>query len=173
MALLARMTRLLTADLHALLDRLEDPASLLAQAERDMAEAIASDRQRLAACKAEQQTLDRQQAQAAQAVQALDEELNLSLAVANDDLARSVLRRRLHHERASDALAEQAEALRFRIGRLEERIAADAQALEEISAEALRFRTVADPAPARHSTISDEEVELALIAARQARGTQR
>lgn len=173
MALLARMTRLLTADLHALMDRMEDPESLLAQAERDMAEAIAGDRQRLAACKAEQQALERSCEQVARAAQKLEEELTLSLSVANDDLARSVMRRRLQQERASAALADQAEALRLRAGRLEERIAAESQSLADINAEAARFRAASDVVAPQEGAITAEEVELALIAARRARGAKR
>jgi phage shock protein A len=173
MALLARMTRLLTADLHALMDRMEDPESLLAQAERDMAEAIAGDRQRLAACKAEQQALERHREQAARAAQTLEEELTLSLSVADDDLARSVVRRRLQQERASATLDDQADALRLRAERLEARIAAESQSLADINAEALRFRAASDTAPSQEGMISAEEVELALMAARRARGAKR
>ena len=47
MALITRVGRLFRADLHAVLDRVEEPEVLLRQAIREMEEELAEDRQRL------------------------------------------------------------------------------------------------------------------------------
>ncbi len=47
MALITRMTRLFTADLHAVLDRLEEPDVLLKQALREMEDDVALREQRV------------------------------------------------------------------------------------------------------------------------------
>ena len=49
MALITRVSRLFRADLHAVLDRIEEPDVLLRQAVREMEEALARDEQRLKA----------------------------------------------------------------------------------------------------------------------------
>ena len=47
MALITRVGRLFRADLHAVLDRVEEPEVLLRQAIREMEEELAEERQRL------------------------------------------------------------------------------------------------------------------------------
>ncbi len=58
MALITRVTRLFTADMHAVLDRLEEPDVLLRQAVREMHEVLASDRQQLRALRGESTRLE-------------------------------------------------------------------------------------------------------------------
>jgi phage shock protein A len=57
MALITRLSRLMRADLNALLDRLEEPDILLAQALRDMQQTLADDARTLAAMTRERQQL--------------------------------------------------------------------------------------------------------------------
>ena len=52
MALIHRISRLFTADLHAVLDRLEEPEALLRQAVRDMEELLCQERAARAAARA-------------------------------------------------------------------------------------------------------------------------
>ncbi|OOZ38928.1 hypothetical protein BOW53_13550 [Solemya pervernicosa gill symbiont] len=47
MALINRVTRLFRADMHAVLDRIEEPEVLLRQSIREMEEALADDEQQL------------------------------------------------------------------------------------------------------------------------------
>jgi phage shock protein A len=47
MALINRVSRLFTADLHAVLDRIEEPDALLRQAIREMEEDLANTEQRI------------------------------------------------------------------------------------------------------------------------------
>ena len=46
MVLISRISRLFRADLHAVLDRIEEPEALLRQAIREMEELLAQDEQR-------------------------------------------------------------------------------------------------------------------------------
>ncbi len=57
MALINRMSRLFTADVHAVLDRLEEPDVLLKHAVREMEEELARNEQRARALELEQPAL--------------------------------------------------------------------------------------------------------------------
>ena len=57
MALITRLTRLFRADVHAVLDRIEEPDVLLRQAVRDMEEECGRDAQRVALLGREQELL--------------------------------------------------------------------------------------------------------------------
>ena len=59
MTLLARLTRILQADLHDALDGMEEPASLLRQSLREMEQALATDERRLAGWRHDQAQLQR------------------------------------------------------------------------------------------------------------------
>ena len=59
MALVNRISRIFSADLHAVLDRIEEPEVLLAQSLRETADAVAADERRLAALKERRQQCQR------------------------------------------------------------------------------------------------------------------
>ena len=69
MALITRLSRLMRADLHAVLDRVEEPEVLLRQALREMQEELARDQQRQRLLGRERDQLD---ARAAELEQALE-----------------------------------------------------------------------------------------------------
>jgi phage shock protein A len=104
MALITRVARLFRADLHAVLDRLEEPEALLRQALREMDEAQAQDEQRLklfvqALGQAASHETDLHEVLAVAEVQ-----LAAALDAGHDDLARAVIRRRLEADQALKAL---------------------------------------------------------------------
>ena len=99
MALINRMSRLFTADVHAVLDRIEEPDALLKHAIREMEEELARSEQRVRALEHDRGEL----ADRHRKVQAVFAELALQLDVCfadgNDELARKVIKRRLETER--------------------------------------------------------------------------
>ena len=58
MALINRLTRLVKADFHAVLDNLEEPEQLLKQAIRDMEDELAETEQRVILCVKDQEALE-------------------------------------------------------------------------------------------------------------------
>jgi phage shock protein A len=96
------MSRLFTADVHAVLDRLEEPDVLLKHAIREMEEELARGEQRLRALAEEREALDERQRKAQAGLVELAAQLDVCFANDNEELARKVIKRRLEvelHER--------------------------------------------------------------------------
>lgn len=179
MALITRAARLLRADLHAVLDRLEEPQTLLRQALREMEEAQRHAEQRL-------KSLDQALAQAAtrtvdlrETLDAAEAQLAASLEAGQDDLARAVIRRRLEAEQSLKALSRRRAELEAAQAELAARVREDRSRLEAMrqKVEVLDTQDSAEP-QARpwedlglgvHTGVETADVELALLAAKQAR----
>ena len=177
MALIRRFSRLLSADLHAVLDRLEDPSALLQQAHREMAAALAEEKALLARTDRSVDLLDQRLERTAAQLATLQAELDLCFAAADEGLARSVLKRRLQCSAEHDDLSSQRTALVRQRTQLQERVGAHQADLDTITAEADRLSAQLgdlQTAMARRSDpgITDEAIELALLAERRARGVR-
>ena len=116
MALINRMSRLFTADLHAVLDRMEEPDVLLKHAVREMEEELAREEQRSRVLEHESGSLAERQKNAQALLAELGEQLDVCFASGNDALCRKVLA-------FGDELAQE-----FGLGRLPERRKPDARA---------------------------------------------
>jgi phage shock protein A len=130
MALINRMSRLFTADVHAVLDRIEEPDVLLKHAIREMEEELARSEQRVKQLEHERTTL----ADRHRKVQAVLVELGAQLDVCfgNDassgntaELARKILKRKLETERLDKHVNERRASLDELL--VERRSAADEQ----------------------------------------------
>jgi phage shock protein A len=176
MTLFTRLGRLLRADFNAVLDGLEEPASLLRQAVRDMQSALDVEHGEAARLRDDMQRI----AQAAQECQvrlvALDEELGLCLDAEQDALARDLVRRKLETARHAAQLGERQQVLREARQRLDARIAEHAQHLQALREQASlhdALDTAASGEPAGAATlaqpVSTAEIEVALLRERQRR----
>lgn len=173
MAILTRFTRLLKADLHALLDRMEAPDVLLQQALREMeAELQALQLQQRQRC-AQQQQIQHQLAQVQQQLAQYQQELTLCLEHDSDSLARSLLRRQLEAEQRLQMLQGQLQTLQCQCQQTDEQISARQASLEALQLQADSLLDTADAQPvALHDQprrISDADIELALLKAKSAR----
>lgn len=170
MALINRITRLFSADLHAVLDRMEEPDIVLKQAVRDMQAAVAdTDRQLRALKNREQQTA----ATRAAAQTRLDEtqaELDVCLDAGNDELARSVLQRKLQLERSLADLESRAGQLQRSVSEHEAVLSRRRQELDALRSRAEAFESHDDHAAhAACTTMTSAEVEVALLREKQRR----
>jgi phage shock protein A len=105
MALITRVSRLFRADLHAVLDRIEEPDLLLRQAVREMEDELAQDQQRLKSMQLEQAQLSARCAELDRVLQRLEQELDVCFASNEEELARAVIKRKLESERLASLLA--------------------------------------------------------------------
>jgi phage shock protein A len=175
MALITRVARLFTADLHAVLDRLEEPEALLRQAIREMDDEIAQQELRANGLRREQADLGRQIAAADKTLAALDERLDLCFAAGNEALARQITRRKLETERFAERLTSRREALARALDELETSLAGHRDRLEGMRQKAELFgagEAAADRdahADSERLGVDEAEVELALIREKQAR----
>jgi phage shock protein A len=177
MALMIRLSRLIRADLNAVLDRLEEPDILLAQALHDMQEALAADEHRLDALRLDQQRIQQRREVLSRQQSTIAAELDICLDADKDDLARDLLRRRLEHERLDALLSERERDLDARLQRLGETIDRHRRRLDAIRAEAALV--IATPARNdRRSThtasdrpvpIRETDIEVALLAEKRRR----
>jgi len=111
MALINRMSRLFTADLHAVLDRIEEPDVLLKHAIREMEEELARNEQRVRALEHERGTLADRRRKVRAVLGELAEQLDVCFDNRNDELARKVVKRRLETERLELHAAQRDAAL--------------------------------------------------------------
>jgi len=168
-----RITTLVRADAHGVVESLEDRSLLLKQYIREAVIDLHRKRAELEALHDEEKRLREAQARRDEETRALDEDVTLALAVGKDDLARFAIRRLLPLRSEATAAAARLQELGERSGTIAERLAE-----QEGQFESLRARVRAELA--RESelgpscgwrgepVVADEEVELELMRRRRA-----
>ena len=99
MALINRISRLFKADFHAVLDQIEEPEQLLKQAIRDMEDDLANTEQRVKLCAIDQGALSGRKCELESAIAEIVTQLDLCFESEKDDLAKSLIRKKLEAER--------------------------------------------------------------------------
>ena len=98
MAMINRVSRLFKADVHAVLDQIEEPELLLKQAIRDMEDELAATEQRIILCASDQESLHVRKTELESSVTEVNEQLDLCFDSGKDDLAKSLIRKKLETE---------------------------------------------------------------------------
>jgi len=118
MALIRRVSRLFAADMHAVLDQIEEPEAVLRQAIREMEEELARQQQRQKWVRTEIESVAAKIAGFKELAGELDAKLDICFANDNEALAKKVTRRKLeaaklaeHAESARESLARQLEEI--------------------------------------------------------------
>lgn len=179
MALINRITRLFRADLHAVLDRIEEPDALLRESVREMADSIANDERRLKRQELGHAQQTRQEQEISESLVRLTKELDVCFAADQETLARGLIKRRLESERLLTTLQRNRDTTKTGIAeltlRLQEkrtRLAAVEQKLEILAAND-SFDDADTNANAKTVTgefnVGDDEVEVAFLAEQQQR----
>lgn len=106
MSLITRLSRLFQADIHAFLDKIEEPEQLLRQTIWDMEEAIAADEKQIRCWEYEQQQLSNKHKQLAESLVDLEEKLALCFQSNKDNLAWSLIKQKLELQQATKRLSE-------------------------------------------------------------------
>lgn len=175
MALINRISRLFKADFHAVLDRVEEPESLLRQAMRDMEDELADTEQRVALCVHDQQALSARKAELESAISELDAELDLCFESGKEDLAKTQIRKKLEAERLLKRLAGKHLANRDFLDEQRTMLEENSATLESLrqKAELFAHRTTArsdagsefDSAAlmSKKLTIDNDEIEIAFL----------
>ena len=175
MALITRLSRLFKADMHAVLDRIEEPQQLLAQAIREMETALHQEQQQLKLQQHEQRQLQRRLEGLQQKLEASEEELDICFNSGKEELARGIIKRRLEAERLGRVLAQQEEALGEQAKQLSARIEQHRSELEGMRQKAeLLAAEQPDNDTGRGMddigvSVSEDEVEIALLREKERR----
>jgi len=172
MTLIQRIARLVQADLHGLLDGLEEPEEVVKQTIRDMEEALEHKEQTLAALHASLQRLTAEAQEVGRAAREIDHHIDLCFEAGNDALARNFIRKRLETERQARQVARALEETQARRAALERTMAEQREQLAAIVQQlnlymAIRPRQASATAPftpgQSGAVVTDDEVEAAFL----------
>jgi phage shock protein A len=175
MALIRRVSRLFAADMHAVLDQLEEPEAVLRQAIREMEEELARQQQRQKWVRTEIESASAKVAGFEDIARELDAKLDICFANDNEALAKKITRRKLETAK----LAEHASAGREALSRQLEEI----DALVETNVDQLEcMRQKASVLAIDESNsfgfcdrsipgIDDDDVEIAYLREKQSRAS--
>jgi len=100
------MSRLFTADVHAVLDRIEEPGRAAQARDTEMEEELAHSEQRVRQLEHERTTLADRHRKVQAVLAELTEQLDVCFANGNDELARKIVKRRLETDRLDKHVAE-------------------------------------------------------------------
>lgn len=171
MGLVTRISRLVRADAHYLLDCIEEPGVLVKQALREMEEEIAADEERMKNMVRSEKALQAQIDQAQHTLTEAQEQIEASFKNREETLARAFVRKRLattklnaQLQRELEMLAERQRELRRS---LEERRAKKAEIAEKATlyeaAKAAEEQQRLDRTLHAPVFVSDEDVELEFL----------
>ena len=136
MALIKRVARLFRSDLHAVLDVIEEPHVLIKQAIREMEASIVADERQLALLNRQhQQGLSRQQ-DLDRSLPQLEQELDICFESKKDDLARSLIKRKLETQRLARLLDRKHNNMLSDISELDTRLSENRTRLESMQQKA-------------------------------------
>ncbi len=107
MGILSRMLRLCKADVHGVMDQLEDKSLLLRQALREMEESLKSKEHRLAQISARCRQIERELTVRREENRKLEKDLDLAITKEKDDIARMLIRKRRALQSSCDQLGGQ------------------------------------------------------------------
>lgn len=174
MRIITRLIRLFKADIHSIIDRLEDKRVLLKQYFRDMEDALKEKEARLKKLNASRNQMQREEEKCSHEIENLEQELMTAIHKGKDDIARLLIRKMKSLSSHREELRSYLEILEYRISQLENciaeqrlrykqlRLRAEEYLRKEthekwtkISLPVLPFSSIRDP--------SEEEIELELL----------
>lgn len=174
MALITRITRLFRADMHAVLDRIEEPEALLKQSIREMESAIEQDQLQVKNLRHESIQINDRLKELDRAHEHLNHELEICFDHQNETLARKIIRRRLEVQHYAQMLTDKQEKIKNNLhdikSRLDEnmiRMQTIKQKLEMISIHS--SPKIQNEAYSGEIIINDDEVEIAFLHEKQQR----
>jgi len=172
MNFLERMTLLVKADAHGVMDQLEERNLLVKQHLREAELELTRKRARAEALEEEERRLADEAERLEKQSAAADEDVELALAGGKEDLARFALRRLLPLREAARERRARAAELREDRTRLQERLDAQESQLDVLRTRARASRAAErtrDPASSALGGVADEQVELELLRRRGGR----
>jgi phage shock protein A len=175
MTLIARVSRLFRADLHAVLDRVEEPDLVLRQAIREMEEDLARDCRRMEVLRSDLQRIAARDAEIERSLGGIEEELDFCFEAEMDDLGRALIRRRLEGQNYRATLSRKREGIQEKLAGLEKRVREHGAQLDAMRQKAeLLAPQEAEPSGSESWDVPDlrvreEDVEVAFLRERQRR----
>ncbi len=119
MGIMTRFIRLCKADIHGVMDQMEDKGLLLKQNLRDMQEELDRKDARLAGMLASREELERERERRSREYEALEQDLALAIDREKDDIARTLIRKMRTLALHRDELGRHAQALNRDVAQLQ------------------------------------------------------
>ncbi len=175
MALINRVSRLFKADMHAVLDQIEEPEQLLKQAIRDMEDELTATDRRIAMCAHDQDALSVRKNELETSLTEIDEQLDLCFKSKKDGLAKTLIKKKLEAERLQKRLNSKYAANDRYLDEQGKLLDENQATLDGLRQKAELFAGRASSRPddasefddiawlAREMTVSDDEVEIAFL----------
>lgn len=183
MALINRISRLVKADFHAVLDQIEEPEQLLKQAIRDMEDELAESEQRIKLYAHDQETLAVRKSELEASIAEVDEQLDLCFASKKEDLAKTQIRKKLEAERILKRLQSRFDANEKYLEEQRATLDENQATLESLRQKAELFARRAPTRDdgesefddiawmSREMNVSDDEVEIAFLREKNTRSS--
>jgi len=178
MALINRIGRLFRADVHAVLDRIEEPDVLLKQSVREMEAAIAKDSNRIKSLNDENEQLIKRRTALENSIDQFNDELDVCFTAGNESIARSIIKRKLvcqhqikHLKQKSEALVESVLNLQSQLEE-NQRLLVDIEQKMAFSAEKDSSGSLCNASEITDFAIQDEDIEVAFLQEQQRRKAQ-
>ncbi len=179
MAILSRMMRLFKADVHGVMDQLEDKGLLLKQYLREMEASLKDKEGRLNRIEQAIRQAESDLAQREKEVQKLENDLDLAVRKEKDDIARMLIRKRRSLQGSCEQLKHQIEALTQENSRLSETLARQRMQYDQLKVKVAAFRQqvrsegfddiIAEDGPSQAwRAPTEEEIELELLQRKEA-----
>lgn len=171
-----RIVRLVKADIHGILDCLEDPLSVLQQAIRDMEEEIAKSERELAQSREEAGRFEQLRSRSESAQTEASRQLDICFDTGNELLAKTFMRKRLETERRLKAIAQHISENSRTQSALESRMKEQHEKLASIREKTELFLQQEPTTAANEdcaSGVTEEQVELAMLEEKQKRQSSR
>lgn len=176
MALITRITRLFKADVHAIIDSIEEPVSLLRQSVREMEDLIVNDERQLVSLVDQQQRIKKSIDDLNKLLEGDEEELDLCFEDNNEDLARSIIKRRLERSQYKKIQNEKLMSFNEKVDELTKNLIEN-----RLSLESMRQKTdilidnnelfiQGTMAVSADINISQDDVDVAMLKERKKRG---
>lgn len=175
MALIRRVSRLFAADMHAVLDQIEEPEAVLRQAIREMEEELARQQQRQKWVRSEIEAASAKVEGLAELGQELDSKLDICFANNNEALAKKVTRKKLETAKLSEHAQAARDSLTSQLEEIEVLVAGNVDQLECMQQKAAVL-AVDEPRTdaaggAPFAGIDDDDVEIAFLREKQSRAS--
>lgn len=174
MALITRVTRLFRADMHAVLDHIEEPDALLKQAIREMEDDIYQDERKLKETILEQKQLTSRQDGLTKSLEQTEDELDICFFSKKDDLARALIKRKLETKRFVQFLDQKMQNLIESLTELETCLKENRSRLDSMKQKAELFAddnrvSASEFMTSPDLSVRDEDVEVAFLREQQNR----
>ena len=181
MDIIARIVEIFKADIHGVMDRLEDQGLLLKQHLRDMAEALDCKQARLRKMTASHNQGQKDLARYKQQWEALDHDLTVAVRMDNDEIARTIIRKMKPLENLSDELTRHLRALDEEMIQFNNHLQQQRLRYEQLKNRAAEYfrktqmqrwdKEVIDPVSEDgYRELTDQEIELELLKRKDALG---